>query len=188
MQATQHTRQERTEMSALSLSDISGNFVDFLREQASANHGYAAYVADTSQVSGRRVDGSERYVAIVLPDVDASAVQKREAQVHAEVRRTEDGYPIACVMFAQRMVEVALHTVSQVFPLLHGRINVVWIFRDAVALDSHVYTEEMEQDFGSAFSVADGHRHEQDPYDESYRHTAVKVHTGFVLNGIRSFY
>ena len=169
-------------------ADISSGFVQYLRELASAHQGYVAFVADASQVSGGKIRGNERYVAIVLPDNDASAVPNRTAPIHAEVRRTAEGFPIACVMFAQRLVEVGAHIVSQAFPILQGRLNVLWIFRDIATIESHAYSAEMEEDFGNAFCIADGQRDEHDPYDDPSQRTAVEVHTGFVLEEIGSLH
>ncbi|WP_087750442.1 hypothetical protein [Paraburkholderia caledonica] len=167
-------------------ADISSEFVQCLRESASAHQGYVAYVADASQVSGGKIKGNERYVAIVLSDTDASAVPNRAAPIHAEVRRTAEGFPIACVMFALRLAEVDARIVSQAFPSLYGRLNVLWIFRDIATIESHAYSAEMEEDFENAFCVADGHRDEYDPYDDHTQRTDVEVHTGFVLEGIGS--
>lgn len=185
MQATEDIMQERTDGSALQPSDIGENFVSFLREEGLSRHGNVAFIADESQVSEGKTSGNERYVVLVLPDIDSSTVLNRKAKIHAEIRRTWSGHPIACVMFAERMVEVAAMIVSEAFPLAHGRLNILWIFRDGVALDSHDYTEDMEQDFSNASMVAEAHQHERDPYEGPHQRTPVEVHTGWMLDEIR---
>ncbi|WP_156516806.1 hypothetical protein [Paraburkholderia caribensis] len=175
-------------MSALTVSEISADFVDFVREQTLVQGAYTAYVANALQVFAGRLHGDERYLVIDLPDMDPTEVQNRSAQIHAEVRRTELGYPIACVMFADRFVEVSADFVRFAFPIRDGRLNVLWIFRKEVALESYVYTGQMETDLACASIVAESHRHDYSPYDEFGECTPVEVHRGFVLNGVLPSY
>ena len=176
--------QKAIQAPAVTIADIDKEFVEAVRRHASTNGGNAAYVADTAQVSGGALRSSERYVTIVLPKTDATAIENRMVEITPAVRRTADGYPIACGMLAGGLVEVSLLAVSEAYPILIGRLNVLWVFRDEVRLERLIYTLDMEQDFGNASSVADAHRYEDDPYEDPTQRTPIEVHTTFVLDGI----
>ncbi|NIE63225.1 hypothetical protein [Burkholderia sp. Ax-1719] len=179
-----HSTDEAGQPLKLGKSDISGVFIDEIRQNAIDFGSDVALIANASHLLGHEVEHEESYLVIVLPETDSEQVPNRAEAIDAEVRRKADGYPIACVMFANKQIEVDLLTITYARPLLFGRLNVVWIFKDEVELDSHPYTQDMEEYFCIVASVAASHWHEHDPYEHTSMRTPIELHTGFLLDGI----
>jgi len=141
---------------------INEDFIESTRQHAIDEGKPTAYVAAATRVVEEPLLDDELCVVIVLPKVSSEAIDHSAQLVTPQVRTRPDGTPVACALLANARVAVNAHALNDAHPLDSGRLTILWIFEDKCTLHHYPYSEETEEWFWAAASVADGHRHEAD--------------------------
>ncbi|QBR03613.1 hypothetical protein [Paraburkholderia pallida] len=143
--------------------DADADFVDGVRKTTSLYGGKAACIANVAKILTRELDTTEKCIVVVLTDVASEDIDYQSQAISTQVRRTDDGFPIACALLANGRIAVSAQAVNLAQPLDCQRLHVLWVFRDKISFQQYPYTEQTEEDLWVACCVADGHRHEYDP-------------------------
>ncbi len=144
--------------------NANAEFVESSRQHALGEGAPAAYVASVSDVFDRLVDTDERCIVVVLPELASEAIDYSATHITAQVRTRPDGTPIACGLFGKGRMALNADALNAAQPLNSGRLTILWLFKDTVALCHFPYSDDTDEELWLASSVADGHRHEKD-YD-----------------------
>lgn len=142
------------------LLTANAEFVESVLQHTLGEGTPTSYVAAVSDVFDQLVETDERCVVLVLPEVVSEAIDISAARTNEQVRVSPEGTPVACALFADNQVAVNAHALNEAQPLISGRLNVLWVFKDRLAMRHYPYDDATEQRLWLVASVADGHRHE----------------------------
>lgn len=181
MQVIQFPTKLRRQPSPLSEQGINSSFVTTVRLHASAVGGKASYIVDIPYISTLKTNTTERCIVVAIPEVEADAIDVRSGNISVCVRRTEEGYPIACAMFAGNMVAVSAQAVNLARPLEAGRLHVLWVFKNRLTLQEYLYTRDMVEDLWSASCAANGHWRSDGSADNAPEST-IEVHKYYLFD------
>jgi hypothetical protein len=104
-------------------------------------------------------DTDERCVVVVGPQTSRKDIRIERARVYTDVRTTPDRKQRACLMLADGAVALTEIAVVGATPLQYGRLIVLWMFADEIAISDYAYPAAVNEALRRASRAADNHAH-----------------------------